>query len=463
MPSITLAGVPAATATVGNAYSFAPTVTVSNPQGNVSFTVVGLPDWAAFDATTGTLAGTPSSSDLGSSGDITITAVDGTASATIGPFDIVVLAGSPIQTAPPVITGTPPSSVVAGERYSFAPTASGKGTLTFSIINCPPWAAFDTSTGTLSGTPTRAQVGEYSAISITVSNGSAAAALPTFSISVKAPTTTVPVIGGTPATQVTAGHAYVFQPTVEDTSGRKLTFSVTNKPSWATFDSTIGKLAGTPTAAQTGTYKNIVISVSDSLASAALKPFTITVTPAQSGGSNPVTIRGAPATSVVAGAPYSFKPSATDPDGVAVTFSIVNKPIWATFARGSGTLSGTPNAAQEGTYPDIVISASDGSSTASLDAFAITVTTGNTESVTLTWVAPTLNTDGTPVTELAGYRIYYGKSAAALTQTVALSGANTTSYQFTGLTHGTYYFAVSAFNAMGVDSARSNVATKTIN
>jgi hypothetical protein len=462
MPSINLAGVPAATATVGNAYAFTPTATVTNPQGTVSFTVVGLPDWATFDATTGTLAGTPTSSDLGSSGDITITAVDGTARATIGPFDIVVLAGSPVQTAPPVITGIPPSTVVAGQRYSFTPTASGKGTLTFSIINCPPWAAFDTVTGALSGTPTTAQEGEYLGIGITVSNGSAAA-LPAFSISVKAPTTTVPVIGGTPATQVTAGHAYVFQPTAEDTSGRKLTFSVTNKPSWATFDGATGRLGGTPTAAQTGAYKNIVISVSNSLASAALKPFTITVTAAPSGGSNPVTIRGAPATSVVAGAPYSFTPSATDPDGAALTFSIVNKPIWATFARGSGTLSGTPNSAQEGTYPDIVISASDGSSSASLDAFAIDVTPGNTESATLTWVAPSLNTDGTPVTELAGYRIYYGTSASALTQTVALSGANTTSYQFTGLTHGTYYFAVSAFNAMGVDSARSNVATKTIN
>lgn len=96
--------------------------------------------------------------------------------------------------AAPTISGTPPTSVVTGQNYSFTPSTtdpSGK-TLTFSISNMPSWASFSSSTGGLSGTPL--SVGTYSNIGISVSDGTLSASLPAFSITVNA----VPVIAGAP-------------------------------------------------------------------------------------------------------------------------------------------------------------------------------------------------------------------------------------------------------------------------
>jgi hypothetical protein len=90
----------------------------------------------------------------------------------------------------------------------------------------------------------------------------------------------------------------------------------------------------------------------------------------------------------------------------------------------------------------------------------VTVTSA-TGTATLTWAAPTTNTDGSPVTPLSGFTIYYGTSASALTQSVVVSGATTTTYVITGLTSGTWYFGVAADAADGTQSAMSNVGSKT--
>jgi hypothetical protein len=73
-----------------------------------------------------------------------------------------------------------------------------------------------------------------------------------------------------------------------------------------------------------------------------------------------------------------------------------------------------------------------------------------------------MNTDGTPVTTLTGYTIYYGTSEGAMTQSVVVGGASTTTFEITGLTTGTWYFAVAANAADGTQSAMSNIGSKTI-
>ena len=86
-----------------------------------------------------------------------------------------------------------------------------------------------------------------------------------------------PVISGTPATSVNFGSAYSFRPTASDPNGHSLTFSIANKPAWASFSTRTGVLAGTPTLAQAGTTHSIVISVSDGFLSASLAAFSLTV------------------------------------------------------------------------------------------------------------------------------------------------------------------------------------------
>ena len=91
----------------------------------------------------------------------------------------------------------------------------------------------------------------------------------------------------------------------------------------------------------------------------------------------PPTIEGIPSGQVTAGQTYSFTPTATDPEGKSLSFSIVNRPVWLNFNSSTGSLSGLPAASAVGEYIDISIQASDGRSTATLGPFSITVRDAN--------------------------------------------------------------------------------------
>jgi hypothetical protein len=175
-------------------------------------------------------------------------------------------------------------------------------------------------------------------------------------------------------------------------------------------------------------------------------------------------IGGNPATADVAGAAYSFVPTVTSSGGTPA-FSVTNLPAWASFSAATGAITGTPSSAQTGTYADIVISVSNGNAAASLAAFSISVTANSASSTgaaDLSWTPPTQNTDGTPLTDLAGYTIYYGTDQGALTQTVQLASPSATSYVVANLSPGTYYFAVAAYSSDGAHSTQSLVGSKTI-
>ena len=453
----TISGTPPSTATVGAAYSFAPTA--SDPDGGtLTFAIQNRPSWATFNATTGRLTGTPAAANVGTFPNIAISVSDGAASASLPAFTITVNAA---PNRPPTISGTPPATAPVGAAYSFTPTASDPdgGILTFAIQNRPSWATFSTATGRLSGTPTTANVGTFANILISVSDGTASASLPAFTIAVSAPANRPPTISGVPATTATAGVAYSFTPTASDPDGGTLTFAIANRPSWATFNTATGRLSGTPAAANVGTFANIAISVSDGAASASLPAFTIAVAAPPN---RPPTISGTPATSVLQGTLYSFQPAAADPDGNTLTFSIANRPAWATFASATGRLQGTPGPGDVGTTANVVISVSDGVASASLPAFSVAVQAVATGSATLSWQPPTTNTDGTPLTNLAGYKIYWGTTPGNYSSSATIMNPGLTRYVVESLTPNTYYFAVKAVNSVGTESVFSNAASKTI-
>lgn len=187
--------------------------------------------------------------------------------------------------------------------------------------------------------------------------------------------------------------------------------------------------------------------------------------PTSSIASNPtLKLSGTPATSVAAGTAYAFQPTVTASGGT-VTFSVTGLPGWAQFDPSTGAISGTPTSADVGMSGSITLSASDDGVTASLASFTIDVTAApaaGTGSATLSWTAPTVNTNGTPITDLAGYYIHYGTVSGSLTSVITVPGASTTEYEISNLPSGTYYFTVSAYNSLGVESAPSNEASKTI-
>ncbi len=175
------------------------------------------------------------------------------------------------------------------------------------------------------------------------------------------------------------------------------------------------------------------------------------------------TISGNPAGTVRIGDTYSFTPTASDPDGDPLTFSVQNKPVWATFDATTGSLSGSPTLADVGTYDSITISVSDGSITSSLAPYSVTVTQVALGSATLSWTSPTQNSDGSPLIDLAGYKIYYGTATGNYQNNVQIDNPGLTTYVVENLTPTTYYFVSTAFNSSGVESAFSNEAIKVVN
>lgn len=142
--------------------------------------------------------------------------------------------------------------------------------------------------------------------------------------------------------------------------------------------------------------------------------------------------------------PVATKFTWTCPQGSvsATASSTGNQSAWT----GSKALSGTQN------LSGIKLSA---------DYKLDCVTAAGTATATLTWAAPTQNTDGSALTNLAGFKLYYGTSSTNLINSTSV-GAGVTSSVINSLSAGTWYFAVTAYNDQGIESAYSNVASKSV-
>ena len=76
---------------------------------------------------------------------------------------------------------------------------------------------------------------------------------------------------------------------------------------------------------------------------------------------------------------------------------------------------------------------------------------------TISWSVPLFSTDGSSLTDVAGYRVYYGTSPTNLAHSISTATSATTSITITGLERRTYYFTVTTLNSMGVESGPSGV------
>ncbi len=173
-------------------------------------------------------------------------------------------------------------------------------------------------------------------------------------------------------------------------------------------------------------------------------------------------IGGTPLTEVHAEERYGFTPTARDPDGDSLRFSIAGKPAWATFDTRTGTLAGTPTIDDVGEFTGILISASDGQETASLGPFSILVRPVRTGSVSLSWQPPTQREDGSALTNLAGYRLFYGRQPGEYANQVRIENPGITRYVVDNLAAGSWYFVMTAFDADGLESDFSKEAVRSV-
>ena len=189
----TISGNPPIVVVVGQEYNFTPIVNDIDIGDSISYAIQNKPTWLAFDIVTGTLSATPSAPDISEYSNIILSASDGTDTVSLPPFSIKVLEGN----TPPVIEGNPLSDVAVGQEFLFtpiaydpdndpnSPTYSGPVSLTYSINKKLQWIkSFNTSNGALRGTPTADDVGHYSGVVISVSDGVITTSLPEFSITV---------------------------------------------------------------------------------------------------------------------------------------------------------------------------------------------------------------------------------------------------------------------------------------
>lgn len=94
-------------------------------------------------------------------------------------------------------------------------------------------------------------------------------------------------------------------------------------------------------------------------------------------------------------------------------------------------------------------------------SYTLTCSFPTSAAVQFSWVPPTTNTDNSPLTNLASYKLYFGTSATTLSQSIGVS-APASGATVPGLASGTWFFAVTAISSTGKESAKSNTATKAV-
>jgi hypothetical protein len=136
----------------------------------------------------------------------------------------------------------------------------------------------------------------------------------------------------------------------------------------------------------------------------------------------------------------------------------------ALSACGGGTSgSSSANSATTSQNSSSTPGSTTSSAGASTSSTGTTVTT-NGPNVTLGWNPPTENTDGTALTDLVGYKIYYGTESQTYTQTVTVANPGLATYVVQNLPTGnTYYFAVTAYNSSGLESLLSDEVSAAVN
>lgn len=81
----------------------------------------------------------------------------------------------------------------------------------------------------------------------------------------------------------------------------------------------------------------------------------------------------------------------------------------------------------------------------------------------LSWAPPTQNTDNSELLDLAGFNIYYGQSSTNMNEFIQIPSTTTRNFIFEDLNiSSTYYFSITAYNTMGIESTQSEIVSKFI-
>jgi len=184
---------------------------------------------------------------------------------------------------------------------------------------------------------------------------------------------------------------------------------------------------------------------------------TITV----SSSNRPPTISGTPITLITPNEFYEFIPTANDPDGDLVSFTVSKLPSWATFDAVTGAITGIPTTDDVGIHGPISIIASDGDAEAWLEFFEIAVAVRSGLNLLIGWQPPALNENGSELVDLSGYRIrvWDGTTFPHEFQSlqVDVQDPAAATYSLDLPWQGVWRIAMTAYNTSGTESRLSEI------
>ncbi|WP_413495931.1 Ig-like domain-containing protein [Shewanella baltica] len=277
-----------------------------------------------------------------------------------------------------LLPGAPTAvTAVAGENSALvsftAPISTGGSAITgYTVIASPGGATVNGTASPIALSGLMNGTAYTFTVSATNATGTSVVSAVSNSVTPQ-PSNSAPTINGSPTLTINQGVQYQFTPTASDVNGDTLTFSIVNKPVWATFNPTTGTLSGTPSNQDVGITNSIVISVSDGTLSASLPAFNLSV----ANVNDAPTINSTAVTTATQDTAYSYTVVAEDTDeGDVLTFSAVTKPSWLSFNAATGVLSGTPGNADVGSHA-VLLRVTDTDGLTAEQSFSITVTNAN--------------------------------------------------------------------------------------
>lgn len=140
---------------------------------------------------------------------------------------------------------------------------------------------------------------------------------------------------------------------------------------------------------------------------------------------------------------------------------------WTTDKGSEGTATGSeawetsPIPLQVGEN-SITVVAKDKTGATATDTVVVIRESGTTGSVTLSWTAPTEREDGTPLLDLTGYRIHYGRMSETYDYKIEIDNPGIVSYVVDNLDPGKWYFVAQTYDSAGLESNFSNEVSKKI-
>lgn len=380
-----ISGVPRTSIETGVEYVFTP-LAADLDGDSLTFSIQNKPNWVSFDPSNGMLSGTPGINDVGTHANITIAVSDNSQTTTLLPFSIEVVNHSDVQNVISQISTGMDDVEESADSVMYVDSSDLELVndsnnqligLRFSL-NVPKSAIV--TEANLRFTVDEVTLEETNLV-IWAEASDDAAAFSTANGSISGRTSSVATSTWSPTPWHNIGESLAAQ-TSSNLSG--LIQEIVNRPGWNPRNHLVLVI--------TGTGVRTAVSYEGDPGNAPL----LSVKYSTDSSNHSPQIQGSPDTGATIGIPYSFTPTASDPDGDSLSFSISTLPAWANFNSANGMLSGTPDSGDVGTYNNIQISVSDGENSASLAAFSIIVSDTNH--------SPTIS--GTPsssVSELSGY------------------------------------------------------------